>query len=285
MCSSDLTTWLMLRNSHSLPRLSLSQLGAGFSGNGDLLTFALRCTKEAADGKRKPLEIDSARGPVITSAIRMPDARDTGAAVPPEQGRGFYLEDAGYPQVASWILEALEEPETLIKAIPGYVRSLLHRPRHRHSEIGGVLSGLLGNCDLSSTLLPLLGMGRDVPDGKMTLGGKRLELDFSKDGASKAYFERVRGLSREIAHELGAEFRDNPMWYEDRVITVHSLGGCRMGRSEHEGVVDSHGRVYGHPGLHIADGSVMPGPVGPNPSLTIAALADRFADAILAEPR
>jgi len=25
----------------------------------------------------------------------------------------------------------------------------------------------------------------------------------------------------------------------------------------------------------------MPGPVGPNPSLTIAALADRFADAIV----
>jgi cholesterol oxidase len=29
------------------------------------------------------------------------------------------------------------------------------------------------------------------------------------------------------------------------------------------------------------DGSVMPGPVGPNPSLTIAALADRFADPII----
>jgi cholesterol oxidase len=49
-------------------------------------------------------------------------------------------------------------------------------------------------------------------------------------------------------------------------------------------VVDPFGRVFGHPGLHIADGSVMPGPVGANPSLTIAALADRFADAILAEP-
>ncbi|HEV7807094.1 MAG TPA: GMC oxidoreductase, partial [Solirubrobacteraceae bacterium] len=41
------------------------------------------------------------------------------------------------------------------------------------------------------------------------------------------------------------------------------------------------GRVYNYPGLHIADGSVMPGPVGANPSLTIAGLADRFADAIL----
>jgi cholesterol oxidase len=28
---------------------------------------------------------------------------------------------------------------------------------------------------------------------------------------------------------------------------------------------------------------VMPGPVGPNPSLTIAALADRFADQIIEE--
>jgi cholesterol oxidase len=54
-----------------------------------------------------------------------------------------------------------------------------------------------------------------------------------------------------------------------------------MGRDEREGVVDAHGRVFGHPGLYIADGSVMPGPVGPNPSLTIAALADRFADALL----
>jgi cholesterol oxidase len=29
----------------------------------------------------------------------------------------------------------------------------------------------------------------------------------------------------------------------------------------------------------------MPGPVGPNPSLTIAALADRFADGIIEDRR
>ena len=51
-----------------------------------------------------------------------------------------------------------------------------------------------------------------------------------------------------------------------------------MGRDAGEGVVDPYGNVFGYPGLHIADGSVMPGPVGPNPSFTIAALADRFAD-------
>ena len=54
-----------------------------------------------------------------------------------------------------------------------------------------------------------------------------------------------------------------------------------MGRNEKEGVVDAYGQVFGHPGLYVADGSTMPGPVGPNPSLTIAAFADRVADGIL----
>jgi cholesterol oxidase len=56
-----------------------------------------------------------------------------------------------------------------------------------------------------------------------------------------------------------------------------------MGRDESEGVVDSYGRVFGYPGLIVADGSVLPGPVGPNPSTTIAALAHRFAEHAIAE--
>jgi cholesterol oxidase len=31
----------------------------------------------------------------------------------------------------------------------------------------------------------------------------------------------------------------------------------------------------------VVDGSIMPGPVGPNPSLTIAAISDRAADHII----
>jgi cholesterol oxidase len=271
------TNWLMLRNRAALPGLS-DQLGLGFSGNGDLLTFAVRATRENAEGKQVAREIEPGIGPVITSAIRMPDELEGG------QGRGFYLEDAGFPQFGGWMLEMLEEPEAIANALPKiahYVWSLIHG--QRHSEVGDLASALLGNCDLSSGLLPLLGMGRDIPGGKMSLQQGRLELDWSKDGRSAPYFDRVRKVSREVADELGADFLDNPIWHVNRVITVHSLGGCRMGRSAEEGVVDSFGRVFGHPGLHIADGSVMPGPVGANPSLTIAALADRFAEAILEE--
>ncbi len=77
---------------------------------------------------------------------------------------------------------------------------------------------------------------------------------------------------------LDGKFKDNPPWYVGRVVTVHPLGGCPMGRNEREGVVDSYGQVFGYPGFVIADGSVMPGPVGPNPSNTISALAHRFAE-------
>jgi cholesterol oxidase len=55
-----------------------------------------------------------------------------------------------------------------------------------------------------------------------------------------------------------------------------------MGRDADHGVVDAFGQVFGFPGLVIADGSVMPGPVGANPSLTIAALADRFVERSIA---
>jgi cholesterol oxidase len=54
-----------------------------------------------------------------------------------------------------------------------------------------------------------------------------------------------------------------------------------MGSTPEQGVVDEWGEVFNYPNLYVADGSVMPGPVGANPSLTIAALADRFAGRII----
>jgi cholesterol oxidase len=85
---------------------------------------------------------------------------------------------------------------------------------------------------------------------------------------------------QQVAEVLGANLIDNPTWYLGRTIAAHPLGGCPMGRSEAEGVVNAWGEVFNYPGLFIADGAVMPGPVGANPSLTIAALANRFADGI-----
>ena len=71
-------------------------------------------------------------------------------------------------------------------------------------------------------------------------------------------------------------------WRLRRVATVHPLGGVPMGRTVEEGVVDARGEAFGHPGLHVTCGAAMPGPVGPNPSLTIAAWAGHVAEGIAA---
>jgi cholesterol oxidase len=271
------STFLLLKNRAAFGGLS-DRLGTQFCGNGDLLTFAIKCT-DRQSGHRVPAEINPDFGPVITSAIRFADAADGDGA----DGRGFYIEDAGYPSFVSWLLESADEPRNLWtarKAMFHFVRKWLQR--EPEGDISGVVSSLFGNSALAAGLLPLLGMGRDIPDGKMRLEQNgSLEVDWSKGGASGPYFDRVRDRMRDIAGELGGEFHDNPLWWLSKVITVHALGGCPMGRDVSEGVVDPWGNVFGVPGLHVADGSVMPGPVGANPSLTIAALADRFADGIL----
>jgi cholesterol oxidase len=271
------TPYLLLRNRAALPGLS-DRVGQGFSGNGDLLTFAVRCLQDGLDEGRVPRVIDPAHGPVITSAVRVGDALDGDGS----SGRGFYLEDAGYPEFASWMLQLLDAPQHVLRSVPVIGRlARAWAARERESEISGEVSDLFGDCSLSNGLLPLLAMGRDVPDGVMSLAGSHLEVAWRKDGRSKEYFDRARDVSRQVADQLGGEFLDNPIWHLNRVITVHPLGGCGMGRADTDGVVDANGNVFNLPGLHVADGSVMPGPVGPNPSLTIAALADRFADAMI----
>lgn len=270
------TTYLLLKNRAAFPNIS-PMLGTRFGGNGDLLTFARQAMKDGPDGRKVVNVMDAAHAPVITSAIRVPDEVDGG------DGRGFYLEDAGQPEFVSWMLQLLDAPRSVFHSF-GKLRELAGDfLTHRDTDIGGEIAGVLGDCAESAGFLPLLGMGRDIPEGIMSLESGGLAIDWKKNGASKAYFDRVREISQSVAEEIGGSFLDNPIWLLSRVVTVHALGGAPMGRDDSEGVVDAYGRVFNYPGLHIADGSVMPGPVGPNPSLTIAGLADRFADAILGE--
>jgi cholesterol oxidase len=61
----------------------------------------------------------------------------------------------------------------------------------------------------------------------------------------------------------------------DMPMTAHFIGGCTIGTSPDDGVVDAYQRVFGHPGLHVADGSAISANLGVNPSLTITAQAER----------
>lgn len=56
-----------------------------------------------------------------------------------------------------------------------------------------------------------------------------------------------------------------------------------MGRDLEQGVVDHRGRVFGYPGLYVADGAIIPEALGVNPSRTIGALAERIAAIMIEE--
>jgi cholesterol oxidase len=65
--------------------------------------------------------------------------------------------------------------------------------------------------------------------------------------------------------------------------TAHFLGGCNMGTSAEDGVIDAQHRVFGYDGLYICDGSAMTANPGVNPSLTITAMTERAMSLIPAK--
>jgi len=66
--------------------------------------------------------------------------------------------------------------------------------------------------------------------------------------------------------------------------TAHILGGCPMGRTAADGVVDDRFRVHGYENMYVLDGSIVPCNLGVNPSLTITALAEYAMDQIPPKP-
>lgn len=254
------STRLLLASRPQLPRLS-AQLGRRFSTNGDLLTVARGC--RGPDGAWR--DLDPSYGPVITAYAE----HSAG-------GRRLWMQDAGGPGVSAWAWQAGEMPRDLWSA-RALVPSLL---RGRHGgRISRLAARALGSAESSSAMLPMLTMGQDTTGGRMRLEGDGLALDWDPRGASRSYFDAAVSLAERFAKGLGGRLGPPLAARWAPGLTAHPLGGCPMGADARSGVVDSYGEVFGYPGLFVADGSIMPGPVGPNPSFTIAAMAGRIGQA------
>jgi cholesterol oxidase len=271
------TTALLLRNRVGLPALGHA-LGSRFSGNGDLITFCFNAKTTSEQGELRI--IDPTYGPVITTAIRQPDGMDQEGA-----GRGFYVQEAGFPDFANWLIETAQVTSSMKRAGSVVKQMIWNRLGNRNeSTISAEVAKLVGQGRLASSSLPLLGMGRDTPDGRITLRDGEVDVEWTA-ATSAAYFDSMRKTMRDLTETLGGTYRDNPLWWTKRVVTVHPLGGTPMGRHVHEGVIDSWNESFGHPDLYVVDGAGVPGPVGPNPSLTIAAMSDRAVERALEKPR
>ena len=264
------TNFLLLRNrASSLPAIS-DRLGHGFSGNGDFLGFMTNVGHVVA----------ASDGQVITSTIRRPDwSDDPPHGEPPlDAALGHYVQDGGYPGLVDWLTE-LTPPTGLIHREPALAVSRIRQLLIGDSpaNVSRKLAILLDGGRQSSSILPMLVMGRDAPDSLLSLRKGFLELEQGR--GSKEYVRQVRATLEEIARQLRARYRDYMSKALSRWITVHPLGGAAMSKDSRSGVVDSYGRVFGYQKdhLYVMDGSVMPEPIGPNPAMTIAALAHRFS--------
>jgi cholesterol oxidase len=86
-------------------------------------------------------------------------------------------------------------------------------------------------------------------------------------------------VAHKAARMLGEELGGMPggTWLDlfNIPTTAHFIGGCAIADSPERGVIDPYHRVYGHPGLHVVDGSAISANLGVNPSLTITAQAER----------
>jgi cholesterol oxidase len=257
------STELLLRcrdRSRTLPALSAA-LGTGFSLNGE---FLLARVYDAAQRS------DPGIGPPITAraTASTPDGLLT-------------VEDLGLPDSLLWYLEGALPPRFgRSRRLAGLALAYLGRALGRgHAATGRALQldALIGGGRTPHTI-PYLGMGTDSSDGRVRLDGDDLEILWNLRRNRPLYreMERVMGAISEAA---GGRYATSPLyrWPFRRVATAHPLGGCSMGDDPTTSVVDDRGEVWGYPGLHVIDGSVMPTALAVNPSLTIAALAERSA--------
>lgn len=82
--------------------------------------------------------------------------------------------------------------------------------------------------------------------------------------ATKMYAEKLGG---QAASSLAEIMLGTPM-------TAHIMSGVAIGTSRENGVINESGEVFGYKNLRVLDGSIIPGNLGVNPSLTITALSE-----------
>jgi cholesterol oxidase len=249
------TTELLLRcrdEYRTLPGIS-PFLGTHWSGNANFLSMSTY----AADKGR----VKQSTGVSISSVLDFTDGSF--------QNQRFAIEDDGFPNLILNALKACLDNQLVTSAGKALLE---HFEEHLREDY------------LLSDLMLWLGAGMDAADGQLRLKqhgliSRHLELDLEwNHERSQGLFDAIAEMQRDLARATGGRWSVPPTWsIFKNLLTLHPLGGCKMGVSAESGVVDHLGRVFGYPNLIVADGAAIPTSTGRNPSHIIAALAERAA--------
>ncbi len=209
-------------------------------GLSDRLGHLFRTNSEALLGvETYDTTVDHSQGVAITSSFH-PDHETPG--------------DAGSPRWRRFLAEIARDPSELVR-VPWV---------YRMSERGFVVLVMQAR---DNSLTVSLGRG---------LTGRAKLLTSEGHGESNpSWIPAGHEATRRLAEHLGGRPRGSWTEIADIPATAHILGGAVIGDSVQTGVIDPWHRVYGHPGLHVTDGSAVSANLGVNPSLTITAQAER----------
>ncbi|MDH5676232.1 MAG: GMC family oxidoreductase [Myxococcales bacterium] len=263
------TVELLLRSRDlhkTLPRLPAT-LGHGYSGNGDFLGSIQNIDRD----------IEPWGGPDVTTIAWYHDRLP-----------GFVLAAPTFNQEVMEVLASLGQgaPPALLKplapllwkALPwllplAFKSGLLSKPLRLPGP----------NAGPAERMTNLFAIGSDDAQGRMHLRNGALDIDWDYTKSNSALIARQEQAMRDFAEKYGGTYAPIATYALFRkILTVHNLGGCHIADAPERGVVDTDGQVFGHRGLYVADGSVIPTAIGSHPVMTIAALAERIAERVVA---
>jgi cholesterol oxidase len=242
-----------MRSTGRLPAIS-ARLGAMTRTNSESILGAIVPLGEA---RRRGL--DFTEGVAITSSFH-PDQQTH--IEPVRYGRGSNamgllqgaLTDGGPRRPLRWLGTMLGRPLV-------YARALSVRDWSRRTIIALVMQ----SADNSLT----------VRYRRTWYGRRRLASEQGHGAPNPSWIPAGNQAVRLLAEEIGGVPGGSVTEAFNIPVTAHILGGAPIGATPAEGVVDPYHRAFGHPGLHVVDGSAVCANLGVNPSLTITAQAER----------
>jgi cholesterol oxidase len=165
------------------------------------------------------------------------------------------LTDGGRgPRLLRWVRECARHPGV-------FVRSLSVRHWSERTIIGLVMQSLDNSL---------------VVSGKRGLLGRwRLTSQQGHGQPNPSWVPEGNDAIRRLARVIGGDPGGNVGEVVGAPMTAHFIGGAPIGSGPESGVLDGWQRAFGHPGLHVVDGTAVSANLGVNPSLTITAQAER----------
>ena len=244
---------LLLHMQHKGRLIGLSgELGKRARTNSEQLLYVTRTHGEWA---RDPEKIHITPGSVTITSGVWPDA--VTSVEPTFWGSGsdvfallgtYHQHGAQSHPFASWLKELVEHPAEVLA---------ISDPRHWAQR--SFVALCMQTTDTSIDLHWHDGLLRSRPSGTPPSVHIPVVEDF------------VDRLAKTLGSGEGALLTE----VINRNASAHFVGGIPIGDSREHGAVDPYLRLFGQPGLHVMDGSVMPANPGVNPSLMITSLAER----------